>query len=51
MNTVSGWFAKGLAGLRQLGPYALVELVMPGGTVLALLLWLYRRRKNVEVHS
>jgi hypothetical protein len=30
--------------LRRLGPYALLELVMPGGTILALLLYLYRRR-------
>ena len=30
--------------LRKLGPYALLELVMPGGTILALLLYLYRRR-------
>jgi hypothetical protein len=32
--------------LRALGPYALLELVMPGGTLLALLLYLYRRRSR-----
>jgi len=32
--------------LRVLAPYALIELVLPGGSVMALLLWLYRRRKN-----
>jgi hypothetical protein len=36
--------------LRQLaqrvGPYLLVEAVMPGGTLLALLLYLYRARKG-----
>ena len=32
--------------LRRLGPYALLELLMPGGTILALLLYLYRRRLN-----
>lgn len=26
--------------LRSLGPYVLVELLLPGGTLLALLLWL-----------
>jgi len=31
--------------LRQLAPYALIELLLPGGTLLALGLWLYRRRK------
>ena len=30
--------------LRKFGPYALLELVMPGGTILALLLYLYRHR-------
>jgi hypothetical protein len=32
--------------LKALAPYALIELVLPGGSVMALLLWLYRRRKN-----
>jgi hypothetical protein len=32
--------------LRDLAPYALIELVLPGGSVMALLLWLYRRRKT-----
>jgi hypothetical protein len=32
------------AKLRQLAPYAVMELVMPGGSLMALLLWLYRRR-------
>jgi hypothetical protein len=31
---------------RAIAPYALIELVLPGGSVMALLLWLYRRRKN-----
>lgn len=32
--------------LRQLGPYAAIELVLPGGSLLALLLWLCRRRST-----
>ena len=28
-----------LGALRKTGPYVLVELLMPGGTLLALLLW------------
>jgi hypothetical protein len=35
-----GWLRR--AG-RSLGPYLLLELLMPGGTMLALLLFLYRR--------
>jgi hypothetical protein len=31
---------------KPLAQYALIELVLPGGSVMALLLWLYRRRKN-----
>jgi hypothetical protein len=32
--------------LQALAPYAALELVMPGGSVMALLLWLYRRQKK-----
>jgi hypothetical protein len=32
--------------LKALAPYAMIELVLPGGSVMALLLWLYRRRKS-----
>jgi hypothetical protein len=35
-----------LRKLRELAPYALLELVLPGGSVMALLLWLYRRQRN-----
>ena len=30
---------------RTLGPYLMIELLLPGGTMIALLLLLYRRRK------
>lgn len=33
-----------LQGARTLGPYFLIELLLPGGTVIALLLWIYRKR-------
>jgi hypothetical protein len=32
-----------VAKLRDLAPYAALELVLPGGSLMALLLWLYRR--------
>ena len=32
---------------KKFGPYLLVEAVMPGGSLLALLLYLYRARKGV----
>jgi hypothetical protein len=41
-----GYAAAVMVRLKALAPYALIELVLPGGSVMALLLWLYRRRKN-----
>ncbi len=44
---------ENLGYLRRLfqgfGPYLMLELVMPGGTLLALLLFLYRRRRPEAV--
>ena len=31
---------------RRVGPYLMLEMLLPGGTVLALLLFLYRRRQS-----
>ena len=46
---LSNWRASAvvvIVRLKALAPYALLELVLPGGSVMALLLWLYRRRKT-----
>ncbi len=40
-----------VARLRAVAPYALMELVLPGGSVMALLLWLYRRQRKVSVFA
>jgi hypothetical protein len=37
--------------LRVLAPYALIEVVLPGGSVMAVLLWLYRRQKKAPVFA
>lgn len=37
--------------LRQLAPYAAIELILPGGTILAILLWLYQRRRAASRRS
>ena len=42
---VSSWESLRQLGQR-FGPYLLVEAVMPGGTLLALLLYLYRARAH-----
>jgi hypothetical protein len=35
-----------LAGARSASPYLLVELLLPGGTLIALLLWLWRHKSH-----
>ena len=40
---LTGRVWKSLPKLRALGPYLVIELVLPGGTLLALLLWLSQR--------
>jgi hypothetical protein len=41
-----------LQGARELSPYLLIELLLPGGTVIALLLWMFRRRTSAAtVHE
>ena len=35
-----------VAKLGAIAPYAAIELVLPGGSLVALLLWLRRRRKS-----
>jgi hypothetical protein len=46
LKSWGGYAAAVIVRFRALAPYALIELVLPGGSVMALLLWLYRRRKN-----
>ena len=31
--------------LKEFAPYAALELLLPGGTLIAILCWLYRRRR------
>jgi hypothetical protein len=40
-----GHAAAVILRFKALAPYALIELVLPGGSLMALLLWLYRQRK------
>ena len=37
--------------MYNLGPYVLVELLLPGGTLLALLLWLSQYRRKAAQSS
>lgn len=45
------WLAQVLALIKSLGPYAAIELFLPGGTLIALALWVYRHRMHGEVRS
>lgn len=38
-----------VARLRKFAPYALMVLVVPGGSLMALFFWFYRRQKKVLV--
>jgi hypothetical protein len=40
------WFGQGVQVLKALGPYAAIELLLPGGSLIALLLWFARRRRT-----
>jgi hypothetical protein len=41
------WTTPVIAMLKELAPYAAIELLLPGGSLMALTLWFYRRRKSV----
>jgi hypothetical protein len=43
------WYLIVSAWLRELAPYAVIELVLPGGSLMALALWWYRRHRGTRV--
>jgi hypothetical protein len=45
MRTVMGGLGMLRRVVEALGPYLLLELLLPGGTLFALLLYVYRRRR------
>jgi hypothetical protein len=38
-------FRRVILALRELAPYAALELLLPGGSLVALILWLHARRR------
>ncbi len=49
MGTSIAQYFKVLGGLVQkAGPYLVLEILLPGGTLFALLLFLYQRRQRAE---
>jgi hypothetical protein len=43
---IKGLIRQVIAIIRALGPYALIELVLPAGSLIVVLLWLYRRSRR-----
>jgi hypothetical protein len=39
------WITRLGAIFRRLGPYLAIEILLPGGTLMALLLWAYRQKQ------
>ena len=44
--SITKWFFQLVARATELGPYLAIELILPGGSLLALLLWFYRRNQR-----
>ncbi|MGH8184951.1 MAG: hypothetical protein ACREUC_00195 [Steroidobacteraceae bacterium] len=40
--SVPAWMMRGVTVIKNLGPYAAIEILLPGGTLIAITLWLYR---------
>jgi hypothetical protein len=43
----SSWIARLAILMRSFGPYAAIELLLPGGSLIALSLWLFRHREEL----
>jgi hypothetical protein len=43
-ETMKTWLQWLFGQVREIAPYFAVELILPGGTLIALALWWYRRR-------
>jgi hypothetical protein len=46
LRKLSTWATPVVAIFKELAPYAAIELLLPGGSLMALTLWFYRRRKR-----
>jgi hypothetical protein len=48
MSVTSLKIAGIIAGLRRVAPYLAIELILPGGSMVALILWLLRNRSRLR---
>ena len=42
-TSLAGWLTRGVAGLRAVAPYAAIELLLPGGSLIVFGLWFFQR--------
>jgi hypothetical protein len=42
-TSITEWLYRLVGRVGEFGPYLAIELILPGGSLLALFLWLYRR--------
>jgi hypothetical protein len=47
-RNLDGFVTAVVGRLKDLAPYAAMELILPGGSLMAVLLWLYRRQKKAS---
>ena len=47
-GALAAWASRAVRILRQIGPYAAIEIILPGGTLIAVGLWLWRRYQLSE---
>ena len=47
----TGWWQWLVEQVRTFGPYFAAELILPGGTLIALALWMYRRRQAAAARA
>ena len=45
------WIVRLAGTLRALGPYAAIELLVPGGTLIALAVWAFRNRQSLVARA
>jgi hypothetical protein len=45
------WMTRAVVALRAIGPYAAIELLLPGGTLIALSLWAFRHRSSIAARA
>ncbi|HEY0340128.1 MAG TPA: hypothetical protein VGC34_04925 [Steroidobacteraceae bacterium] len=47
----NNWKARLAGSLRALGPYAAIELLLPGGSLIALSVWAVRNRSSIAARA